>query len=184
NPLILQLMAMDNAPSILLGRPCYYGLNQSQNCSPYFWTSHRYAQPLVDSLVEVLHNWLKGKRVQRLVLIGFSGGGALAALMASNIPTVKTLITLSANLDTAAWTKHHGYSELSQSLNPAQQARLPDTISQIHFAAEKDTNVPPAIVRSYADRQPSARFRSIKNYDHTCCWTDQWPELLFEALNQ
>lgn len=184
NPLILQLMAMDNAPSILLGRPCYYGLNQSQNCSPYFWTSHRYAQPLVDSLVEVLHNWLKGKRIQRLVLIGFSGGGALAALMASNIPTVKTLITLSANLDTAAWTKHHGYSELSQSLNPAQQARLPDTISQIHFAAEKDTNVPPAIVRSYADRQPSARFRSIKNYDHTCCWTDQWPELLFEALNQ
>jgi len=184
NPLILHLMALDNAPSILLGRPCYYGLNQSQNCSPLLWTSHRYALPLVDSLVEVLHNWVQDKRVQRVVLIGFSGGGALATLMASKIPAVKTLITLSANLDTAAWTKHHGYSELSESLNPVQQPQLPATISQVHFAAEKDTNVPVAIVRSFADQQPSARFRSIKNYDHTCCWTDQWPELLSEALNQ
>jgi hypothetical protein len=184
NPLILHLMALDNSPSILLGRPCYYGLNQSQNCSPRLWTSHRYALPLVESLVEVLHNWLQDKRVQRVVLIGFSGGGALATLIASKIPAVKTLITLSANLDTAAWTKHHGYSELSESLNPAQQTQLPATISQVHFAAEKDTNVPATIVRSYADRQPSARFRSIKNYDHTCCWTDQWPELLSEALNQ
>jgi len=183
NPLILNLMALDNTPSILLGRPCYYGLNQSQNCSPHLWTSHRYALPLVNSLVEVLHNWLQDKRVHRLVLIGFSGGGALATLMASKIPAVKTIITLSANLDTAAWTKHHGYSQLSESLNPAQQPRLPATISQVHFAAEKDTNVPAAIVRSYANQQPSARFRSIKNYDHTCCWTDQWPELLSEALN-
>jgi len=80
NPLILEMIRLDQAPAILLGRPCYYGLNVSQLCDNTLWTSHRYARAVVDSMLTALKGWTATKNIDRLVLIGFSGGGALATL--------------------------------------------------------------------------------------------------------
>jgi hypothetical protein len=58
------------------------------------------------------------------------------------------------------------------------RAPLPPHIRQIHFAGERDREVPPQLVASAARRQPGARFEVRPGFDHTCCWPRDWPGLL------
>lgn len=177
NPLILLLMAQDQAPSILLGRPCYHGLNASAFCNDCFWTSKRYAQQIVDSMTAALNNWLQKQPFKKVVLIGYSGGGTLAVLMADKIPGVQTVLTFAANLDIDAWSQAHGYPTLTESLNPITQKKLPRWIKQIHLAGTEDEVVPAHIVKSYAEQQGGA-YHLFPDFDHQCCWQEAWPKIL------
>lgn len=177
DPLILRLMRADSAPSILLGRPCYYGLNKEPDCHFKYWTSHRYAQIIVDSLVAALQTHLKTEPAAELVLIGYSGGGTLAMLMAPQLTNLHTIITLAANLDTDAWSQLHGYPPLIESLNPADLAPLNLKIKQFHFAGGNDNNVPASIIKTIATKQ-NAYFQVIEKLTHNGCWECVWPDLL------
>ena len=53
-PIILKLMAMDEAPSLFLGRPCYHGYSDRHPCKPDYWTSARYSEDVIDSMVRAL----------------------------------------------------------------------------------------------------------------------------------
>ena len=178
NPLVLKMMEQDQAPAILLGRPCYYQLNWSELCNNTLWTSHRYASAIVDSMLTALNHWLSARKIEHLVLIGFSGGGALATLLAPHLDKTSTIITIAANLDIKAWSDYHGYLQLSGSLNPMTDAHIPSTIRQIHLAGLKDTNVPPEIVESFSITQKNALYLAQPEYTHSCCWTEIWPEIL------
>lgn len=178
NPLILALMQQDKAPAILLGRPCYYGLNHLQTCDNKYWTSHRYAREVVDSMVQVLNGWLLKHPYNEVVLIGYSGGGALAILMADKIKAVSTVVTVAANLDVTKWSEFHGYSALVQSMNPADEKMLNTAIKQIHFAGKDDEIVPSFIIKEYAEQQQNAQYYEFPEKDHACCWDDNWSKLL------
>ena len=184
NPLILELMKIDQAPAILLGRPCYYGLNLSHDCNNSLWTSHRYSKEVLNSMLATLKQWLSTRRVKRVVLIGFSGGGTLAALLAPDLDNLSTLVTISANLDIKAWSDYHGYLQPSGSLNPIRDAQIPATIRQIHLAGQKDDNVPADIVRSFSAIQHNALYLPYPEYDHACCWPDIWESFLKTYLNR
>jgi len=178
NPLILRLMKQDATPSILLGRPCYYGLSHTVACDSKYWTSHRYSKEVVDSMSQVLNSWLLQHKYNEVVLIGYSGGGALAILMADKIKNLSTVVTLAANLDVTRWSEFHGYSALKQSLNPADVEKLSVSIKQIHFAAKEDEVVPSFIIKEYAEKQENAEYFELSGKDHACCWGDGWKELL------
>lgn len=176
HPLVLQLMAQDRQAALYLGRPCYHGLHQAPGCSPWLWTAARYGRPVVDSLVIALREQLRDRPDVEVVLIGYSGGGALAMLMAEQLPQTRLILTIAANLDVAAWTRWHDYSPLSGSLDPA--TRPPLTIPQWHLLGEQDENVPPAISEPVIAGQPCARMERIAEFDHRCCWSDIWPAVL------
>jgi len=178
NPLILRLMKQDETPSILLGRPCYYGLSLARGCDNKFWTSHRYSKQVVDSMAEALNNWLDQYDYKDIVIIGYSGGGAIAILMADKIKQLSTVVTVSANLDVAQWSEFHGYSPLKQSLNPADQTELNAKIKQVHFAGKEDEVVPAFIIKEYAEKQINAKYYEFPGKDHACCWDDDWGEQL------
>ncbi len=178
NPLILELMALDKHPAILLGRPCYYGLNLAQTCHYKFWTSHRYSEVVRDSLVKALKQWLFKHPYQQVVLIGYSGGGTLAALMAPYITQTVKLITVAANLDVAAWSHYHGYQGLQDSLNPIEQPVLKPVITQLHLAGEEDETVPPEVVKAYSDKQKQTDLKVLNGFDHTCCWSKIWSKII------
>ncbi|MEQ1638508.1 MAG: hypothetical protein ABL903_17700 [Methylococcales bacterium] len=177
NPLILALMQQDKNPALFLGRPCYHGFNQAASCNPKYWTSHRYSAAVVRSMVGALKKALIKYPFKRLVLIGYSGGGTLAALMTPYFPEVKILVTVAANLDVAAWGDHHGYNTLTDSLNPAALPLLTQ-IPQLHLAGLEDTAVPARIIEAYAQQQVNARYLSFAHFDHFCCWVDEWPKIL------
>jgi pimeloyl-ACP methyl ester carboxylesterase len=177
DPLALRLMALDPAPGFFLGRPCYHGVGACQLLS---WTLGRYGEPVVASLVAAARRVAHGHGARELVLIGYSGGGALAMLMAERMPEVTALVTVAGNLDPDAWTAHHGFTPLAESLNPAQRPPLRSDLAQLHLTADGDERVPPALTRAAIERQPGARHEELPDFDHDCCWEQIWPGVLGE----
>ncbi len=178
NPLILRLMAADKEPSILLGRPCYYGLHSTDKCHNSLWTSKRYSTEVVESMATALRKWLTNSKTASVVLIGYSGGGTLATLLAPYFEHTSIVVTVAANLNTSAWSLHHGYLPLDASLNPIDAQPLPAKIKQIHLAGVNDDNVPALIIQSFSRRQANAVYLPIDGFDHACCWADLWPDIL------
>lgn len=164
NPLALRLMRRDPAFSVWVGRPCYFGL--ARDCTPAMWTTHRYSRFVVSSMREVIRDLVARYEPSRVVLIGHSGGGTLAMLLAPFIDQTAAVITVGANLDIDGWANLHGYDRLHGSMKPGT---LPETIRTFHYAGGRDTNVPPHLI-------PDAIV--YKRFDHHCCWERVWPEIL------
>lgn len=184
NPLILEMMAKDPAAAVLLGRPCYYGLSRSLLCNESLWTSHRYAAEVVVSMNAAIQQWMASKKINHLVLIGYSGGGALATLLATHLEKTSVVITIAANLDIEAWSRHHGYSSPAASLNPAKDTHIPASVRQIHLAGLQDENVSAEIIESFSRTQKNALYLQFSEYDHVCCWLDIWTDILKTRLGQ
>lgn len=177
-PLALQLMAHDPGQTLYIGRPCYHGLAESPGCSPWLWTQGRYGEEVVRSMTAALRRALGLDSNREVTLIGYSGGGVLAMLIAARLEQVQGVVTIGANLDIATWADLHGYSRLVGSLNPATQPPLPAKIRQIHLAGERDLRVPARLSAPVLARQGNARLFVVPNFDHVCCWERAWPAIL------
>ncbi len=179
-PLALELMTSAGRTSIYLARPCYNGLHDAARCTSPMWTTARYSDAVVSSLCAALERYAAGGNVRGVVLVGYSGGGTLAMLMAPRVRNLRGVITVAANLDVGAWARLHNYSPLDQSLDPAREPAL--DVPVVHLVGERDTNVPPAILAPYFAAHPSASVVREPAFDHRCCWVDHWPRLLDAAL--
>lgn len=175
DPLVLRLMAKDNTPSAYVGRPCYNGSSNDEGCDPSLWTSGRYSGQVVRSMTAVIKQLINQYGFDEVKLIGHSGGGALAMLIAQRLEEVSHVVTVAGNLDTDGWTTHHGYSPLYTSLNPARQPALPNRIKQWHFLGARDSVVPPSIVKGFIQQQANALGLSVAGFNHSCCWERVWP---------
>lgn len=128
-------------------------------------------------MTAAIRQWLANYPETKLVLIGFSGGGVLATLILPELPQAQALVTVAANLDVSAWSEIHGYLPLSDSLNPMDQPKLRPNVRQLHLAGSDDNNVPPALIKAFADKQDGARYVEY-HQQHHCCWETIWPEPL------
>jgi predicted esterase len=178
NPVGLRLMAIDDYPSIYLGRPCYHGRSYSADCDSILWTSARYSEQVIASMASVLRKILNQGAYQDVVLIGFSGGGTLAMHLAARFPQTKKVVTLAGNLDTDAWVKLHHYGALSGSLNPRLSPPLPAKIQQYHLAGGQDTNIPPVLIEGVVRQQHNAQLLIFDEFSHGCCWQTIWGQML------
>jgi hypothetical protein len=69
--LALQLALVDVRPNVAyLGRPCQYGGADRPPCAPRYWTSHRFAPEVVDSLMLALDRLKAETGAGALELIG------------------------------------------------------------------------------------------------------------------
>ncbi len=183
DPLALRLAVMDPAPKVLyIGRPCQYTSPRSmRTCEYRFWTIARFSLPAVEAMCIALTQAKKALKADRLHLIGYSGGGAMAVLLACRRTDVASVMTVAGNLDHDAWTRHHEVTPLYDSLNPADVAVLIRDCPQVHFFGSGDEIVPPFVVRSFVNRMGDpfgARLVEIPEFDHDCCWIKAWPGLL------
>jgi len=179
DPLMLRLMALDPAPSVYLGRPCYFGLTRDRGCSPVYWTVRRFAPEVVDSLAAALRSEAARSGASSIEIYGHSGGGTLAVLLAARIPAVTRVITIGATLDTAAWCSLHGYTPLLGSLNPVDLDLHSGRLRLLHLVGSDDTNTPPALVESAASRTGAIdSVRIVQGYTHNCCWQAIWNGVL------
>jgi hypothetical protein len=180
--LILDLLSQDTKPAILLGRPCYYALQKSSECKESLWTSARYSQEIINSLVFTLEQFLKTKPATRLVFIGYSGGGALAVFLAGHFSQTLAVVTIAGNLDVQSWTDFHHYSALQSSLNPIESAQIPSKIKQFHLAGGQDKNVSAKFIKHFSEKHPNSTFLLFDDFNHSCCWIDAWQDFLTSAL--
>ena len=168
-----ELAAAQGGGALVLGRPCYHDRARDPGCGPALWTSGRYSEPVVASMAAALSRALETRPAQPVVLVGYSGGGPLALLIADRVPVVRGVVTLAANLDLAAWTTLHRYQPLDGSLDPLATHSLPRGC-EIHIAAAEDAIVPPTLIAAAAGRRPGAVFWIESDADHACCWRGRW----------
>ena len=183
DPVGLKLAIQDPNPSVVyIARPCQYlTTEQLKTCSPEYWSTHRYSEETVSAIDNVINGFARGYR--EIVLVGYSGGGTIAALIAARHQNIKTLITVAANLDHKTWTDIHQVSPLESSLNAKDNALLLKNTKQWHFAGGKDEIVPVPVINSYMQstgNYSNARMIVIPEFDHQCCWVENWKELLCE----
>jgi len=175
NPVSLKLALAykpDHAVAYL-GRPCQFTSQNEAQCTQKYWTSHRFSEEVIiatDEAITALKTMTGASEVQ---LMGYSGGGAVAALVASRRVDVARLVTFAGNLDTTAWTELHQISPLSGSLNPADAVTELQAIPQVHYVGGHDRVIPAEIVESFhrlLHPKTNSQIIIIPEADHRCCW--------------
>jgi len=167
-----------------LSRPCQFEPNHAL-CSPKLWTSDRYGsrvlglmEATIDQIISSSLVSLRGDKAQfsqiSVYLIGHSGGGTIAALLAGTRDGVRCLITLAAPLDLAAWTSRQNLSPLAGSIDPA---RAPERVAKVqshHFLGRDDTLVDLPALGVFAVRQPGRTVDLLAGVSHTDGWEQNW----------
>lgn len=169
--------AWPEGPVAWLARPCQYV--KDPVCTPADWTTARYSESAVAASNLAIDDLKRRSGATRLRLVGWSGGGTMAALLAARRSDVAVLVTLAAPLDLAAWAQWHGASPLTGSLDPADLS-LPPDIVQLHVLGRFDQVVPPALGEAPARRLGGTVL--VWREKHTCCWARRTDRLL--ALTQ
>lgn len=182
NPVGLYLALAHKSNAIYIARPCQFIVwGEFSECEEKYWTSHRFSSLVVNEVNQTLNQLKSEFKAEKFILIGFSGGGALAALLAARRSDVSSFVTISGNLDHQAWTQLHSVSPLFGSLNPANEWRALEHIPQLHLVGGLDKNTGVTVARAYADRFISPpQIRIFESFDHSCCWRQLWPEILNE----
>lgn len=186
HPMGLILALRDTALNLAyIGRPCQY-VEDDRNCKSsnfVHWTTGRFAPAAVESINQAI-TFLKSRSgAESVALIGYSGGGAIATLVAARRRDVVGLTTIASPLDHVAWTQALGVAPLASSLNPADFARALNHIPQRHFQGADDRVVPAATTRRYLDGVGRcAATHQIKGADHETGWDTQWPALLLRPF--
>ncbi len=175
---VLSLVVASEKPNLVyLARPCQFVGATSRNCQEKLWTHARYSEPVVASLGQALDQLKAQFRSDRLVLVGYSGGGTLAALLAARRSDVSGFVTMAAPLVTAAFTEFHKVSPMSGSLNPTDQAHILSRIPQTHLTGKDDKIVPPSLIFTYQQALADTRCVETINVsaDHWSGWIDIAP---------
>lgn len=179
NPVALSLMTRDESNcKVYIARPCQY--IKENGCDNKYWTSHRFNTKIIQSFDEALDNLKQSYKNSSFTLVGYSGGGAIATLLASKREDVATLITVAGNIDTDTWVKKHGISPLDGSLNPANFAATLQNTPQYHLIGENDTIIPKEIFLSY-----QSKFQHKENLHHSlhkATHSSGWDEIYSQFL--
>jgi len=166
NPLALKLMLLDNSScKIYLARPCQYV--ESKQCNKKYWTSHRFAKEVIDSYDVALDSIKKEYKNSTFSLVGYSGGAAVALLVASKREDINYITTIAGNLDPSFWTQYHHINSLTGSLNPVNYAKKLEKIPQYHLIGQNDNIMPKKVFDSYMSYFKDKKNIHYKLYDAT-----------------
>lgn len=183
DPIALRLAAADGGPNVAwLARPCQY--IGGRGCAELYWTEGRFAEEVVAAVSQAVDHIKTSAGATTVRLVGYSGGGAVAALVAARRGDVELLVTVAGMLDGAAWVRSEGLTPLWRSLDPAEAVPRLSGLRQIHFIGADDREIPPAVARGFAGRFPVGHAPvvvELGGYGHRCCWAAGWPQLLARA---
>ncbi|WDZ95788.1 alpha/beta hydrolase [Herbaspirillum sp. WKF16] len=177
----LTLAAADNSANVVyLARPCQFTpMADNPACDPAYWTSKRFAPKIVAAMNDAVGHYLDRLPGQRVNLVGYSGGGAIAVLVAARRHDVSTLRTVAGNLDQVALNRWHKVSPMPDSLNAIDVANRVADIPQFHFSGSADTVVPTQFASAFVQRAGAcAHVKVLPGLSHEGNWAAVWPELL------
>lgn len=160
----------EGEPAAWLGRACQFVHDPA--CTPADWTSARFSQANIDLASAGIDDLKARTGARRVRLVGWSGGGTLAALLATRRADVAGLVTVAAPLDLAAWTAWHGISPLA-GRDPGLEPPAP--VPQLHLIGSADAINPPRLAEPIARRTGGQVV--IRRARHGCCWTAAVPAM-------
>ena len=178
----LALAAEDPAPNVVyLARPCQFTpMAMNPSCGIPYWTSKRFATEVIASMDAAVSRFAALTPGQAVELVGYSGGGAVAVLIAARRTDVMSIRTVAGNLDSEFVNRLHGVSPMPASADPIEFARRVAPIPQLHFSGAEDEVVPPAVAQRFVNAAGTrcARALTVAGLSHDSGWRDNWPALL------
>jgi len=179
NPVSLNLALNDSDSNVVyLARPCQYlEKAQLENCNSRYWSSHRYSEEVVIAMDQAITEIKSFSSAKNIDLVGYSGGGVVAMLVAAKRDDVQRVITLASNIDHETWSEWHGISKLSGSLSPMGFLKDLKTVKQLHIWGGKDKIVPfesQAMFVEQNTKNALFEYEIIPDFTHDCCWIDFW----------
>ncbi len=179
----LALAAADGSANVVyLARPCQFTpMESNPACNVAYWTGKRFAPEVVAAMSEAVSHYLERLPGQRVNLIGYSGGGAIAVLVAARRHDVATLRTVAGNLDQVALNRWHKVTPMPESLNAIDDASRVAGIAQLHFSGGDDMIVLTQFARNFVQHAGAcAHLRVLPGLSHEGNWAAVWPALLKE----
>ena len=164
-----------------VARPCQYVMlsNPKRRCAQKYWTSSRLAPEVIKVLDAAISDLKRKAHAPTVELVGYSGGGGAAVLLAAQRSDVVHVRTVAGNIDVDAFVRHHRVSPMQGSQNPLSAVSRITHIPQLHFVGAKDKIVPPAISDAFMERAGRAARRIvIPHIDHGESWITEWARLL------
>lgn len=174
---LIDLMLTDSAPNILyLARPCQF--ISSDACDAKYWSNARYGEDVLKSMQTAITEVAGQAPVE---LIGYSGGGTVATLLAARMPaqTIIGVRTIAANLSVKEQTAYFGLSPLDQSLDPINYTDKLRAVPQIHLVASSDDKVIPLETVQLYQRilhSACAQFIELSDVTHQGPWEKPWKQ--------
>jgi hypothetical protein len=171
--MFINLAIADPGPAAYLARPCQFVLGA--NCQPPIWTERRFSREVIDAMSAALDALKRRFAVEQFELVGYSGGAAVALILAGERDDVFQVQSIAGNLDPVAWVRDKGLSPLSGSLDPlAYRAKL-RTIPQRHFVASADQVIAPSLARGYASKLQAQCLQIVEvQGTHAAGFSDDW----------
>ncbi len=183
DPLGLRLAAEDLAPNVVyLARPCQYTPEErNPSCEEFYWTGGRFSEEAVSSMNKAVSSFVEKAKAPGVDLIGYSGGAAVAILVAARRQDVRSLRTVAGNLDPEIVNQHHGVSPLNGSLDPGTVAAQIASIPQLHFVGGDDETIPYEALSAFLKKMGDGRCfqsKTLPDASHHDGWVESWSQLL------
>ncbi|NKD55792.1 MULTISPECIES: alpha/beta hydrolase [unclassified Haematospirillum] len=185
-PVALWLAARDPAPNVAwLARPCQYSMlaRPETACDRSYWTHARMAPTVIEAVDAAVTALREQAGATAVELVGYSGGGGIAAVLTARRSDVVALRTVAGNLDSGAFVRHHRVSPMTGSVDAVTEAAHARAVPQIHFVGDHDRIVPPFLADTFIRRAgPAAVKIVVPGMDHAHGWDTAWPTLLQHPL--
>lgn len=179
--MLLNLAMLDKRPNVYyISRLCQYTpMHMNPGCHKKYWAEWRYSEEAVDELNSVINKLNNSKPFD---LVGFSGGGTMAVLVAARNNHLRSILTIAANLDLETFVRYHNMhmGHLSGSLNPIHYVSQIRHIPQLHIFGSKDKIVPSIIGSNFVKKASSkcVQIKVISGVEHNYHWSKHWDEIL------
>jgi hypothetical protein len=172
--LVRDLTLHDKTENVIyMARPCQFVSTLQPSCNPFYWDEKRFSDVVVNAMDDALTQIKQRYKNNKFRLVGYSGGGAIALLLAQQRSDISRITTIAGHLDSDAVTALHKTSPLTGSLNPADKATSIAHITQYHYVGSKDKIIPPSIAQNYVRNLPEnhkAQIIIVPNATHDKGW--------------
>lgn len=143
-----------NTAIAYLARPCQFTEQKPspETCDAKYWSSDRFSEVVIANMNEAvdkikIESGLENQH--KIELIGYSGGAAVAVLVAARRSDVEILRTVAGDLNHDMMSEYHHTTPLSHSLNPINFADKLSNIKQIHYIGTNDKIVPKSVTENF-----------------------------------
>jgi predicted esterase len=174
NLLVPRLAVSDPTPNVYLARPCQFVMAAA--CHSALWTNRRFSQEVVTRFSQALDQLNQRYGNRDFELVGYSGGAALALLLAAQRDDVAQVQTLAGNLSPRLWATMKGLSPLDGSLDPLDYRNRLASVPQRHLTGDADLIVPGRLADRYQQALGSPLSQSVRvpEASHDRGWEGAW----------
>jgi hypothetical protein len=184
NPLVLRLATIDESDNVIyLARPCQYiNLRNEKLCSTPYWTQKRFSREIIIAINDAINVMASRAKTTRIHLVGYSGGGAVAAMVAAKRGDIASIRTLAGYMDHVTLNRKANVSPLIGSLDPIKAAPRLKNTPQIHYSGRKDKRVPGWVLINFRKAVGSKECVTLRyvNASHEEGWEEVWQRVWSE----